>query len=302
MRSRTTLLLGTAAAVTGFTAALLPIAASSAAAATVSCSVSYSVSNDWGSGFTAAATITDTGTAAIQPWTLTYTTTGNQTLQSGWNGTWSQSGHTVTVSAPSWSTSIAAGGSVTTNANFGYSGTNSAPTGFAVNGVACGPSSTSTPTTAPPTTAPPTTAPPTTAPPTTAPPTTAPPTTTPPGGSAPALHVSGNKLVNASGSTVTLHGVNRSGAEFACVQGTGLFDGPVDQASVAAMASWHINAVRVPLNEDCWLGESNALVGFSISGRFCRCYSRAYATGNIGACSRSQNHHYGSPVSCPQDL
>ncbi|WP_084717828.1 cellulase family glycosylhydrolase [Streptacidiphilus carbonis] len=261
MRSRTTLLLGTAAAVTGFTAALLPLAASSAAATAVSCSVSYSVGNDWGSGFTAAATITDTGGSAIPSWTLTYTTTGNQTLQSGWNGTWSQTGHTVTVAAPSWSSTIAAGGSVTTNANFGYSNTNSAPTGFAVNGVACGGPGTpsATPTTAPPTTAPPTTAPPTTAPPTTAPPTTAPPTN----GTAPALHVSGNKLVNASGSTVTLHGVNRSGAEFACVQGTGIFDGPVDQTSVAAMASWHINAVRVPLNEDCWNGESNVLAAYS---------------------------------------
>jgi endoglucanase len=56
---------------------------------------------------------------------------------------------------------------------------------------------------------------------------------------------------------VTLHGVNRSGAEFACVQGTGIFDGPVDAASVAAIKSWHANAVRVPLNEDCWLALSD---------------------------------------------
>ena len=39
-----------------------------------------------------------------------------------------------------------------------------------------------------------------------------------------------------------------------CVQGFGIFDGPSDDASVAAMASWTgVNAVRVP-NEDCWLG------------------------------------------------
>ena len=25
-------------------------------------------------------------------------------------------------------------------------------------------------------------------------------------------------------------------------------------ANVNAMTSWHINAVRIPLNEDCWLG------------------------------------------------
>jgi hypothetical protein len=75
--------------------------------------------------------------------------------------------------------------------------------------------------------------------------------------------VSGNKLVDASGRTVTLHGVDRSGAEFACVQGTGLFDGPVDQTSVSAMTSWHINAVRVPLNEDCWLAHSNVSAAYA---------------------------------------
>jgi hypothetical protein len=61
-------------------------------------------------------------------------------------------------------------------------------------------------------------------------------------------------VVDASGNVVQLHGVDRSGTEYACVQGWGLFDGPSDQASITAMKSWHVNAVRVPLNEDCWLG------------------------------------------------
>src|SRR5271165_5627052 len=74
---------------------------------------------------------------------------------------------------------------------------------------------------------------------------------------APQLHVSGNKLVNASGSQVVLHGVDRSGTEYACVQGNGIFDGPNDQASITAMKSWGpVNAVRVPLNEACWNAES----------------------------------------------
>ncbi len=69
-----------------------------------------------------------------------------------------------------------------------------------------------------------------------------------------ALHVSGNHLVDGAGHQLRILGVNRSGAEFACIQGWGIFDGPVDDASIAAIASWHVNAVRVPLNEDCWLG------------------------------------------------
>ncbi|HXW97473.1 MAG TPA: glycoside hydrolase family 5 protein [Gemmatimonadales bacterium] len=74
----------------------------------------------------------------------------------------------------------------------------------------------------------------------------------PPAGAA--LHVHGNQLVDSSGQVVRLRGVDRSGAEYACAQGWGFFDGPADSASVQAIASWHANAVRVPLNESCWLG------------------------------------------------
>jgi hypothetical protein len=80
---------------------------------------------------------------------------------------------------------------------------------------------------------------------------------------APALHVSGNRLVNAAASAVQLVGVNRSGSEYACVQGWGFFDGPSDQASVNTIASWHANAVRIPLNEDCWLGINGVAPAYS---------------------------------------
>jgi hypothetical protein len=73
---------------------------------------------------------------------------------------------------------------------------------------------------------------------------------------APQLHASGRELVNASGSQVILHGVDRSGTEYLCVQGTGIFAGPSDQASISARKSWSVDAVRIPLNEACWNGES----------------------------------------------
>ncbi|MFE9066731.1 glycoside hydrolase family 5 protein [Streptomyces violaceusniger] len=73
----------------------------------------------------------------------------------------------------------------------------------------------------------------------------------------PKLRASGNKLVDENGATRRLLGVNRSGGEFMCVQGYGIFDGPVDDASVKAIADWKVNAVRIPLNEECWLGLSH---------------------------------------------
>ncbi|HET7016766.1 MAG TPA: cellulase family glycosylhydrolase [Streptosporangiaceae bacterium] len=83
------------------------------------------------------------------------------------------------------------------------------------------------------------------------------------GGPAAQLHVSGNKLLNASGQQVILRGINRSGGEYACVNGTGIFDGEMDQAAINAMKSWGVNAVRMPLNEACWNGESYVNSQFS---------------------------------------
>ncbi len=54
--------------------------------------------------------------------------------------------------------------------------------------------------------------------------------------------------------SLNYHGVDRMGAEYSCLSSSNTFDGPVDQASINAMLSWKINIVRLPMNEDCWLG------------------------------------------------
>jgi endoglucanase len=73
---------------------------------------------------------------------------------------------------------------------------------------------------------------------------------------APQLHVSGNELVERGGARVVLHGVDRSGGEYMCVNNAGIWDGPMNQAAVSAMKRWKVNVVRVPLNEACWNGGS----------------------------------------------
>jgi len=68
------------------------------------------------------------------------------------------------------------------------------------------------------------------------------------------VHVAGGSLVTAAGDPVQLDGVSRSGTEYECLTGHAIFDGPVGAAAVAAITAWHVDAVRLPLNEDCWLG------------------------------------------------
>ncbi|HEY4854118.1 MAG TPA: cellulase family glycosylhydrolase, partial [Streptosporangiaceae bacterium] len=307
-------LLGACALAAG---ALAAVAAPPASAAST-CTVAYSVVNNWPGGFQAGITVTNNG-APITSWTLAFTFPNAQQISGGWSGTYTQSGQYVTVTSMSYNGALGTGGSV----SLGFTGTvgavNAVPSYFTVNGFACngapqvpsvnitspasgsgltpGSSASITANASEPTasiskveffeasTLPGTSHTPVLIGTATASPyavtwpsvpagyysltaeafdsagvtgTSAPVAVAavPATSTAPQLHVSGNQLVNASGTPVVLHGVNRSGGEFACVQGTGLWNGPMDQASITAMKSWGITAVRVPLNEACWNAES----------------------------------------------
>ena len=73
------------------------------------------------------------------------------------------------------------------------------------------------------------------------------------------LHVEGHRLTK-DGRAFRLLGVNHSGTEYACVATDAVLEGPSDEQLTRAMHAWHVNAVRVPLNEDCWLGINGARV------------------------------------------
>lgn len=74
-------------------------------------------------------------------------------------------------------------------------------------------------------------------------------------GSAFAIRVSGSQFVDNTGKAVQLRGVNVSGLESVAVQGWDAAD-PWGGAkpSWSALAAWHVNTVRLPLNEASWLG------------------------------------------------
>ncbi|WP_456789488.1 glycoside hydrolase family 9 protein [Cellulomonas sp. P5_C5] len=100
------------------------------------CKVTYSA-NSWGTGFTANVTLTNTGSTAWTSWKLAFSFPGNQSVTQGWSATYSQTGSAVTVTNAAWNGNVPAGGSTSIGFNGSYSGTNSPPTGFTVNGAPC---------------------------------------------------------------------------------------------------------------------------------------------------------------------
>jgi hypothetical protein len=74
------------------------------------------------------------------------------------------------------------------------------------------------------------------------------------------IQISGNQFVNGAGTPLQLRGVALSALEFVAVQGwdpadpTGGQFGQPNNPNWAAIQSWKADIVRIPLNEDSWLG------------------------------------------------
>jgi hypothetical protein len=70
------------------------------------------------------------------------------------------------------------------------------------------------------------------------------------------LKVVKDHLVTDGNKTVRLLGVQQQGLEYMCVSSADIFfDSPHDQATIKAWKSWHVNTVRLPINESCWMGQ-----------------------------------------------
>jgi endoglucanase len=179
-------------------------------------------------GFTADVTVTTSGPRVEAP-TVAFPLASPGRLADGWNATWSQSAGQVSAALPGV---LEPGSAVTVG--FDATGTPGPEPGrFTLNGVACT-ADVSADTTLPATTS-----------------------------RAPSLRVSGNRIVDQSGQPAELFGVNRSGGEYSCVTGNSIWDGPVDDTALQAIAAWNVKAVRVPLNEDCWLSRNGVRANLS---------------------------------------
>jgi poly(3-hydroxybutyrate) depolymerase len=109
---------------------------SPSAPATGSCRVAPVVSA-WNTGLTENLTITNTGSAAINGWSLALTLPGGQTITSGWNATYAPASGQVTARNAGYNAAIAPGASISVGFQATHTGNADAPTAFTLNGAVC---------------------------------------------------------------------------------------------------------------------------------------------------------------------
>ncbi|MER6673251.1 glycoside hydrolase family 6 protein [Streptomyces sp. NPDC000983] len=135
--SRTrTAMLAALALVAGASGTALAAVPDEIGTAAVPCTVDYQIQNQWGTGFTAAVTVTNNG-AAKSGWNVKWSYAGNQRVTNGWNARITQSGAAVTAVNESYNGSLGTGGSVSFGFQGTYSGTNAIPATFTLDGVTC---------------------------------------------------------------------------------------------------------------------------------------------------------------------
>ena len=144
-----------AAAAAILAAAGLTLTTVGTAQAATGCQVDYTISSQWPGGFGANVQITNLGTPTTT-WTLSWSFTAGQTIQTLWNGTYTQSSGNITVTNAPYNGSLNTGASTSIGFNATWNNTNPTPTTFTLNGTTCtgtgGPTTPSTPPTTPTTT------------------------------------------------------------------------------------------------------------------------------------------------------
>ncbi|MEV7860481.1 glycoside hydrolase family 18 chitinase [Streptomyces hirsutus] len=137
-------------AVAGFATLLLPLSALSAlaspaqaatwgsprssAAESGGATATYAKTQDWGSGFEGKWTVKNTGTTALNSWTVEWDFPSGTSVTSAWDADVTSSGNHWTAKNKSWNGTLAPGASV----SFGFNGSGTgAPAGCKLNGGSC---------------------------------------------------------------------------------------------------------------------------------------------------------------------
>ncbi|HZF39874.1 MAG TPA: cellulose binding domain-containing protein, partial [Blastocatellia bacterium] len=111
--------------------------ATAAPGAGARCSVNYIVTGQYGVGFNATVNIQNNTGVALNGWSLTWSFSGNQQITGFYNTALTQSGQAVTARNASYNANFPNGSSYLIGFQASYSGTNSIPNNFALNGIPC---------------------------------------------------------------------------------------------------------------------------------------------------------------------
>ncbi|MGC5009626.1 cellulose binding domain-containing protein [Streptosporangium sp. DT93] len=121
----------------GTSAPSLPLTFTTGTPASSGCSVRLTKQSDWSSGYVGAIDITNNG-APINGWTLAFAWPRTwQSLGSGWSAVWTQTGQNVKVVNEPGNGSLATGATATVGFVGNYSGPNTLPAVFTLNGTVC---------------------------------------------------------------------------------------------------------------------------------------------------------------------
>ncbi|MGW0506661.1 GH12 family glycosyl hydrolase domain-containing protein [Micromonospora sp. NPDC003241] len=124
------------AATAAVTILLAGAGVAAAHAAAVGCAVRYAVSAQWQGGFNADVTVTNLGDP-VSSWRLTWSYPAGQRVAQAWNATVTQSGTQVTAVNVAYNGALGTNGTASFGFSGSWSGSNPAPTSFALNGVTC---------------------------------------------------------------------------------------------------------------------------------------------------------------------
>lgn len=101
------------------------------------CYVTYTVRDQWQTGFVVDVLVENRTGATINGWQLAWSFAGNQQITNLWNGVLNQTATAVRVNDAGWNKNIANGGMAGFGFQANYNGSNPLPANFTLNGLAC---------------------------------------------------------------------------------------------------------------------------------------------------------------------
>ena len=111
----------------------------------IACQAQFSVTESWDSGYTASVSVTQTGSLSLDGWQIEFDLPADHQVETLWDGLLEISGSHATVRNEHYNAALAPGESVSVGFVAEHAGEAADPSGFQLEGVACGTTSTPDP-------------------------------------------------------------------------------------------------------------------------------------------------------------